>query len=501
LRALFYSRTNRLIRALLLLGLLWSPISHPVMAQRPLQTTAASVLHKLEILESDNHTRLILQLNGPPQALRVTDQPGQPMTISFQASAQELPINRNFKWPNLKGVFAETRNGRVQIFIKRSMIGSVAVSQTAHQMVLSVPHVFVQKGGNGHEISPGVQHTSFVERLPSGPARVNVLEIDPQNQAVDITPALAANRMGAKSNVASMVSGNQAIAGINGSFFKQDVGIPLGILIINQELISGPIYDRVALGLTPTNEMVMDRIRLGGEVILPDQRKVSIHTINQPRVKTDQTVVYTTRWGKIAPKVPRNGLQILLRNDRVAAVSQSEPLPIPKDGFVLSGPASVEMLALSNVGPQLPISLNIYTLPDWSGMKHALGGGPWLVKGGHIYVDLQAEHFTASSLGNREPRSAVGITPTGKMLLVTVDGRQKGISVGMTIDELAHLMKKLGAVNAMNLDGGSSTQMSVFGKTVNTPSAGSVGVSNSLLIKHSVDGTVADQYDSTPFSR
>jgi hypothetical protein len=457
------------------------------------------VLQKLHILESENHTRLILQLNGPPQALKVTDQAGQPMTISFQGSAQDLPINRNFQWPNLKGVFAETRNGRVQIFIKRSMTGSVVVSQTPQQIVLSVPHVFIQKGGN--EISPGVQHSSFVEHLPSGPARVNVLEIDPQNPAVDITPALAANRMGAMSNVASMVAGHNAVAGINGSFFKQDIGIPLGILIINQELISGPIYDRVALGLTPNNEMVMDRIQLGGEVILPDQRKLSIHTINQPRVKTDQTVVYTTRWGKLAPKVPKNGLQILLRNDRVAAVSQTEPLAIPKDGIVISGPASPEMLALSNVGSHLPIRINIYTLPDWSGMKHAIGGGPWLVKGGRPYIDLQAQHFTASSLGNREPRSAVGITPNGKMLLVTVDGRQKGISVGMTIYELSHLMIKLGAVNAMNLDGGSSTQMSLFGRTVNKPSSGSVGVSNSLLVKQSADATVAEQYDSTPFSR
>ncbi|WP_373531823.1 phosphodiester glycosidase family protein [Vampirovibrio sp.] len=491
--------------ALLLLaaGLALSPMAifDPVMAQRPLQIPAVSVLHQLQILESDNNTQLILKLNGSPQTLRVTDQPGQPMTVSFAASAKDLPMNRNFPWPNLKGVFAENRNGRVQIFIKRSMVGSVTISHSAHQMVLNVPHVFIPKNGNGNEISPGVQHTSFVEQLSSGPARVNILEIDPQNPSVDITPALAANRMGAKSNVANMVSGNQAIAGINGSFFKQDVGIPLGIIIINQELISGPIYDRVALGLTPTNEVVMDRIRLGGEVVMPDRRKVSVHTINQPRVKADQTVAYTTRWGKTAPKVPQNGLQILLRNDRVAGVSQNEALPIPKDGVVISGPATPDMLALANLGPNLPVSVNIYTIPDWSGMKHAIGGGPWLVKGGHPYVDLQAQHFTASSLGSREPRSAVGVTATGKMLLVTVDGRQKGISVGMTIYELSHLMKKLGAVNAMNLDGGSSTQMSVFGRTVNTPSAGSVGVSNSLLIKHSGDGSMAERFDTTRFSR
>lgn len=510
LRLLKHLRSKRLTKQfmvvlcyLLLQGAI-SPLwgLQPGWAQRPSAVTVVATLHKLQVLESKAQTQLVLSLNRVPGELTIQDEPGRPMLISFRAATLpgDFPFSRNFNQPNLKGVFINTRSGRVQIFVKRSKVGSVTLSQQGNQLIMNIPNLLPSpsNSGRGKDVAPGIQHRQWVEKVPGGPVRINVLEIDPQNPAVDITPALAANRMGSKANVAAMVAGHQATVGINGSFFKQDKGIPLGILIINQELISGPLYDRVALAITPNNDIVMDRVRLGGEALLPDRRRVPIHTINQPRVLSDQTVLYTSRWSQQAPPVPKNGLQVLIRQNRVAAVSQTESLPIPQDGMVLSGPATAEMLALGSLSPNAPVSVNVYTLPDWSGMKHALGGGPWLVKNGSPYVDLQAQHFTSKSLGSREPRSAVGVTASGKLLLVTADGRQKGVSVGMTLYEMARLMKKLGAVNAMNLDGGSSTQMSVHGKTVNRPSSGSIGVSNALIIKTSQTDTAINQSAPLP---
>jgi exopolysaccharide biosynthesis protein len=332
------------------------------------------------------------------------------------------------------------------------------------------------------QVSSGVQYRRFTQRISGGPVRISVLEIDPQISGIEITPALASGRMGSKTNVANMVNQHQAVAGINGSFFKPDVGIPLGILMINQELISGPIYDRVALGITKDNGLVMDRIHLAGEIVLPSGRRLPLQNVNQPRVNANHTVLYSARWGAHAPRVPSNGVQVLLRNNRVAAVSTTQPLDITTDGMVVSGSYSPEMAELASLPANKQVQVNVYTLPDWSGMKHAIGGGPWLVRNGLTYIDLRDEHFSSRGLGYREPRSAVGITQSGKMLLVAVDGRQTG-SIGMTLPELATLMRQLGAIQAMNLDGGSSTQMAVHGKTVNAPSSGQIGVSNSLLIR------------------
>lgn len=461
-------------------------------ALRAWANSATVQVRQIQFQEVNATTRLVLNLNGEAKDVSVSDQAGRPMTVSFAGSAvaKALPVNRKFNWPNLGGVYADQHNGRVQVFIKRNVIGTVRVSQEGKRLVISVPHFF-QRASEENEVSSGIRHRQFTQHGPQGPVVINVLEVDPRNPDVEIFPVLANNRMGAKNNVSAMVANHQAVAGINGSFFKPDVGIPLGVLIINQELISGPIYDRVALGITNNNEPVIERIHLGGEIGLPDGRVIRLHNINQPRVSAGTTVVYSSRWGSMAPRVPANGLQIQLRNNRVSAVSDTQPLPIPRDGVVVSGPNTPEMMALASQPPNRPVRLDLFTLPDWSGMKHAIGGGPWLVKGGHPYVDLSEQHFNSRSLGYREPRSAVGITPDGKLLLVTVDGRRKNVSVGMTLYELSALMQKLGAVDAMNLDGGSSTQMSIYGKTVNLPSAGNVGVSNSLLVRKANGDNVA----------
>lgn len=455
---------------------------------------AAVMVKKLQFLDANANTKVVLELTGAPRNLAIEDRPGKPMVVSFQggATAKTLPLNRKFNWPNLNGVYVDKPKGRVQVFIKRNMLGTVSVDTEQNRLVISIPHYYY-KVNNQHDVADGVRYTNFIQHSGQGPVRVNVLEVDPHNPNVEIMPALASRQMGGKNNVSAIVANHQAVAGINGSFFKPDVGTPLGIMIINQELISGPIYDRVALGITPNNELTMDRIQLGGEVVLPDKRTVRIRNINQPRVQADASVVYSSRWGAMAPKVPSNGLQVQLRNGHVTAVSTDQPLPIPRDGFVISGPGTAEMSALAALPSSQTVILNVYTIPDWSGMQHAIGGGPWLVRNGSPYVDLHAQHFNSKSLGFREPRSAVGITADGKLLLVTVDGRQKNVSVGMTLSELAFLMQKLGAINAMNLDGGSSTQMSIYGKTVNRPSSGNVGVSNSLIIRKSNGNSVAVQ--------
>jgi exopolysaccharide biosynthesis protein len=84
----------------------------------------------------------------------------------------------------------------------------------------------------------------------------------------------------------------------------------------------------------------------------------------------------------------------------------------------------------------------------------------------------------------RHPRTAIGWRADGTLVLVVVDGRQPRISVGMTINELAHLMLDLGCVEAINLDGGGSSTMVIRNKIVNNPSdsTGERPVSDALLI-------------------
>jgi len=120
------------------------------------------------------------------------------------------------------------------------------------------------------------------------------------------------------------------------------------------------------------------------------------------------------------------------------------------------------------------------------GIKHLITGGPLLVEGGKPVYQYHLEGL-AGSLAARHPRTAVGGNQRGKLFLVTVDGRQPGVSVGVTFEELSLLMIRLGAEVAMGLDGGGSTTAWVNGRVVNRVSDGSQRlVPNALIVRSGI---------------
>ena len=117
----------------------------------------------------------------------------------------------------------------------------------------------------------------------------------------------------------------------------------------------------------------------------------------------------------------------------------------------------------------------------------AVGGRPVLVRRG-APLPLDSSSFTTS----RHPRTAVGIAEGGgRVMLVTVDGRQPPYSDGMSLRELTALMLGLGSHEALNLDGGGSTTMVLAGamvaggaRVINRPSdpGGERPVANALAV-------------------
>lgn len=99
-----------------------------------------------------------------------------------------------------------------------------------------------------------------------------------------------------------------------------------------------------------------------------------------------------------------------------------------------------------------------------------IGGAPTLVKNGKSTVTYNEEIMWGSGVGldNGDPRTAIGYTSNKHVIMLTADGR--GSSMGVSLTELASIMISLGCVDAMNLDGGGSTQMAVPNLYVNTPS-------------------------------
>ncbi len=118
-------------------------------------------------------------------------------------------------------------------------------------------------------------------------------------------------------------------------------------------------------------------------------------------------------------------------------------------------------------------------------IKTLVGGRPALVKNGKAVKNFFGyEGLKSAWFIGKNPRTAIGYDKEGKKIfVVTVDGRQPGYSMGMTLPELAEFLAGQGAWFALNLDGGGSTTMVVNGKIVNSPSdsTGERPVHNALL--------------------
>jgi hypothetical protein len=312
---------------------------------------------------------------------------------------------------------------------------------------------------------------AYTVRLPVGDGHASV------------RPALANGSVYGKATVSAMVASAKAQAGINGGFYAVGGG-PLGMLVIDGEWIKEPILGRTVFGVMQDGSMQMGNVRFASTIALPGAGTFRIDALNTGHTSGDQAVLYSRRWGaSVADKGATAATRVVLSAAKqiLSVTTNGDAMAIPEGGCVLSvvGPRAASV-AKATVGTVAEVNLG--TDPAWPGLRHALGGGPRLVAGGKVYITSSTEHFRADIAVGAAPRTAVGLLPNGDVLLVAVDGRQGGYSVGVTLGELASFLVKQGCRDAMNLDGGGSTTLVVEGRLVNRPSDGrSRSVSNALL--------------------
>lgn len=325
-----------------------------------------------------------------------------------------------------------------------------------------------------YDVGKGIKHIKLVRYYQGRPVRLNVIEADLNvNPKLRVEPVLASTTLSRKASITAMAKRNNSLVAVNGAFFLPQTGCPLGTMMVNKKLYTGPVFNRVAMGIFD-NGFAMDSVKLNA-TIKSGWNTIKLDNINQPRMSIAYTIAYTPDWGQLSPTTPKNGVQIVVSNNNITSITKSR-VQIPKDGYVIVGPASV----LGSLKVKEKISLDIKTLPDWENVNHIISGGPYLVKDGKVYVDIQDQKLLA--IGGRNPRTAIGYTKDNHFIIVTADGRE-GSSIGLTLKELAYYMQKIGCVNAMNLDGGGSTVMYVKGYITNKPPVkGGIALSNALTI-------------------
>ncbi len=318
-----------------------------------------------------------------------------------------------------------------------------------------------------------------LDRLPV-PQWIVALRVDPRR--FEVRPALARDRVPGRERTSDIARRAGAVAATNGGFFAPD-GDPLGGLVVDGEWVSEPVPGRSCLGLGDGVGLV-DALDWYGEVLTP-AGALRLSGVNRRR-RPGEVILFTPRYGDLTPADP-SGVEVGVVGGIVREVRSGGSSPIPSDGFVLSSSGSAApALEVLRPGDPVRVFLSLRPAsgdPRWQKVRHVVCAGPRLVSGG--VAGPSHEGFPEGFRDRRHPRTAVGVAADGSLLLVVVDGRWPEHSLGMTLSELARELVRLGAVDAVNLDGGGSATLVVGGAVLNRPSdeGGERPVSDALVVR------------------
>lgn len=330
-------------------------------------------------------------------------------------------------------------------------------------------------------LMPGVTYSRQVQFTAHGPVVINVLTAPKPGGLYSLKPVLANGTITGRQRVTAMqkaISSTTTVAGVNGDLFAWADGHPSGFVMQDDVIKAPPNRARSSIGMSADGELNVARVALYGYWQgLGSRRTV---TVNKTP-KGDGSTLYTPAWGARTPVVPGATEAVIDQfppatsggelDGTVTAQASGGGTPIPPAGAVLLsiGTQAPKLAAEAPAGT--PLRIQLVLTPDWpaAGIGDALGGGPVIVRNGKA-VYTAGEDFLPSQLAPRDPRTGVGQRRDGKIVMVAVDGRRRGYSVGLTNFELAQALVRLGVVTGSALDAGGSTTMAFDGKLLNRPS-------------------------------
>jgi hypothetical protein len=343
---------------------------------------------------------------------------------------------------------------------------------------------------------PGVTYTRQVQFTPHGVVVMHVLTAPKPDGLWALRPVLSNGALTGRERVTDIqkdVSSSATVAGVNGDFFAWNDGTPSGILMQNHILQRPPHELRSSIGVDRSGRLQVQRVAFYGTWQGLGQRW-PLTGLNQPP-GTNGMSLFTPAWGPTTPALP-GAVEAIVPQfppavpgvelaGNVIQVVRNGNTPIPAGGavFVARGTQATRLLIDAPVLTRIAARLTLK--PEWGDVLDAIGGGPVIVRGG-APVFRAFEAFTPSQISPRDPRTAVGQRRDGTVILLAVDGRQPGYSVGVSNFELAQALVRLGAVTGSALDSGGSTTIAFDGQLLNRPSdpGGERPVSEALLVEY-----------------
>ena len=352
-----------------------------------------------------------------------------------------------------------------------------------------------------HLAGPGVTAAKY--DIPALPLKVSVVEMDLTNPYITMETCLGAEKsVGSETPVNMAIRnnrpGHEVVGAVNGDFFMtsptNEVGLPLSGQVRNDELVLSS-HNRACLVLDDGGHPYVDRLTFTGTITC-GETSFALNLVNRMRyayenIATNQTILFTRSYGPVTYDASNTGKMVVLRPagepfrwlanglehciiEDIIDAQGSTTIPDGKAILWLKGSYANKAEQMA-VGDALDISFGL-----------TLNNGPHDVNihqliGGSNHIIMQNGEFM-EDWAERHPRTAIGFNADStRLYFVVVDGRHL-TSVGVTLQEMKGIFDALGAVTAVNLDGGGSSCILVNDEVMNHPSDGSVrAVGNGCL--------------------
>lgn len=374
---------------------------------------------------------------------------------------------------------------------------TAAVITAALVAVPVTPAGIAQAAVGPRALGPGVTYERIKD--PDGPWVLHVVRIDP-TQSATIDLGAGGTTMGKYSRPSDIGSSHGALVAINGDFGLNS-GHPLHPFLMDGSLMGRGIQNGANFAIAQDESASFigsDRLMLRGAHITTSA-SFELAEWNSGKPALGEIVGFTRYGGRVEP-TPGNACSARLKpygamrwDKRGTGVSRRYTVDVRKcQPAPLAAKRRTVVLASRRKGTGATIikgmdpgdKVRLSSSFGWTHVMDSIGGMPQIVDGG-----VNVARSCASYFCDRNPRTGVGVMADGTVLLVVVDGRSRD-SVGMTLIELGRAFLSLGAVEALNLDGGGSSSMWIKGSGVVSDPSDSSGerpVVNAMLVLPGAD--------------
>ncbi len=317
------------------------------------------------------------------------------------------------------------------------------------------------------QLARGVNYTYLQDDIDGRQIQAYVLSVD-QDAAYELRPFSAAGTYNGRGYLSRQAAALRLLAAVNASYFDTD-GWVIGTTKDRGRILSAETAPRSAYVDDGHSRMIVKDVAYTGRIIMPDGAELYVKGMNRRRI-ADDLVLFNEYYGR-STGTNMYGREVKIKNGRVVAVSTQGNMSVEAGTFVVSGHGvNAEALSGLRVGDRVALEETL-GVPEADAAQVVVGAGPLLLENGRVQVRSEEERIAPDIARGRAPRTAIGVSRHGSVVLLVVDGRSRS-SAGVTLTELAQFMLRLGVRDAVNLDGGGSSEMIINRKIVNKPSDG-----------------------------